>query len=368
LIVIAFCLLGLLNLNLTADIENNKKPLKGEWDFHLEKIWELDKAGEDILVETFDIKVDENGNVYTLDWKHAKFFVFDKEGKFLFSFGQKGEGPGEIKFAHSFHLIGDYVIVPDSGAIHYFSKDGKFVKKVVLTSRFDIKTFVDENHFVMLKSKEDNKTKTEKLELYDVRDNSRSPITELVAEKVLRAESGGLSLEMKDSNTTPSMVVGSKDKFLYFGKNDAYKITKTDLKGKPLFSFAIKGKKPKVITDTMKRKRFENISVNGGKLPAEMIKQMIKNVPDHCTYFGDIRIDDSGLIYTSISDLGNKSGSEYDIFSPDGKYLYHGAISLPDDLTPKGGLTISGDFLYTFAEDEEGERKLIKYKITKPTM
>ena len=84
LLVILF---NLLVFNLDAEVKNEDKPLKGEWDFQLQKIWEVASAGDDILVGTRILQVDDEGktcgNVYLLDLKYYKFFVFSSDGEYL---------------------------------------------------------------------------------------------------------------------------------------------------------------------------------------------------------------------------------------------------------------------------------------------
>lgn len=102
-------------------------------------------------------------------------------------------------------------------------------------------------------------------------------------------------------------------------------------------------------------------------MPEELAKQLIKGMPDYCTHFSDVTIEENGLIYVYLNDITNETGKEIDIFSPEGKYLYHANIILPDGFKPVSRMVIKREYLYIFAEDDEGEGKLVKYKISKPT-
>ncbi len=93
---------------------------------------------------------------------------------------------------------------------------------------------------------------------------------------------------------------------------------------------------------------------------------MIKGMPDEAPFFGRIMVGKSGLIYVFVSDLENETGQEVDIFSAQGKYLYHGEIKLPDNYKIRSGLTFENGHLYVFAEDDEGEGELVKFKINLP--
>lgn len=346
----------------------NETPSKGEWDFRLETQWELDSAGDDMLVQVRSLAVDENGNVFVFDRKMSKFYVFSPEGKFLYSFGKKGEGPGEYKWVFNFHLFRQNMAVPDQAKIHFFTKDGRFINSKLIGSMVSPRAFIDENRFLMVKSDHDEKEKFDQLQVYDLTTGKRTTIAELKAEKSLKASAGGIRLQVKDSNTTPMIITTVKDNTLYFGKNDKYLIKKTGLDGREIFSFSLETRKQKEIPESFKRKRFENMKLNGRKMPKEMVDQMIKNMGDHSTFYNRIRVDENGLIYIYVNDVTNETGQEIDIFSPEGKYLYHSHIKLPEGFTERMPYVIKGNFLYTFAEDEEGEGKLIKFKINKPTI
>ncbi len=351
-----------------ADTVKNQKPLKGEWNFKLEQLWDVDSAGDDILTAITSIRVGNNGNVFVFDRKMAKFYVFSPEGKFLYSFGKRGEGPGEYKFVFNFNLFGNRIMVPDQGKLHVFSMDGKFIESHNLGSMTYPMAYIDKNRFLTIKSDIEEKAEFDRLQIYHIDSGKRTTIAEIIAEKALRASAGGIQLAIKDSSTTPSVILDYQNNALYFGKSDKYFIKKTDLTGKELMSFSLDGRERKNIPEEFKRKRFENISLNGGKMPKEMVDQMIKGMPDESTFFNRIQVEDNGLIYVFVNDITYETGQELDVFSPRGEYLYHGFIKLPDGLIEKTPYTMEGDYLYLFGEDEDGIGKLIKFKISKPAI
>lgn len=74
LFVLLFC--GLL---LYADIKNRDKPAKGEWDFRMEKIWEIEKAGDEIFGHPFSMTVSDEGMLYVFDTKNGtNVFPFEQ--------------------------------------------------------------------------------------------------------------------------------------------------------------------------------------------------------------------------------------------------------------------------------------------------
>lgn len=354
--------------NPNEEIKNKDKPLKGEWDFQLRKAWETYNAGDDILLQVSDIEVADDGRVYLYDLKYHKFFVFSPEGEFLFAFGKQGEGPGEYKMVFNFFLEGKYVIAPEMGRFHYFTMDGKYVRTNNPGVMIFPRNFIDENRFITIQEQENGKGKPEKLQIFDLTSKERTTLAEVTAEKALTARAGGMALVLKDSSSTPSIVAGVRNNEIYYGKSDKYLIKKIDFKGKESLKFSIQGRERKKIPTAVKRKRFDNLRINNMKPSKEMVDQLIKGMPDYCTYFSRILIDENGLVYIFVNDMTNDTGQEIDIFSPQGKYLYHSHVTLPEGLRWQTPYEFEGNNLYIFTEDEEGEKKLVKYKIVKPSL
>ena len=52
---------------LSAEIVNPDKPKRGVWDFKLEKVWQIERAGEDVFGRPFSVLVSDKGFVYLYD-------------------------------------------------------------------------------------------------------------------------------------------------------------------------------------------------------------------------------------------------------------------------------------------------------------
>ncbi|HLP47936.1 MAG TPA: 6-bladed beta-propeller [Candidatus Kapabacteria bacterium] len=353
---------------LNAEVKNEDKPLKGNWDFKLRKLWEINSAGDQILTQIVDIKEDEDGRIFVMERQQNKFFVFDQNAKFLYSFGNRGEGPGEYKLAFSFFLKGQYVIVPDQDRSHYFNKDGKYIKSYSYGTVVFPRAQLDEFRFLVMRDNDDEKVQLNKLEIFDLNSMKYTPIAEISSEKTLDAHLGRMRVKFKDASTTPMVIITENNNEIYFGKNDQYFIKKIDTNGKELLSFSISGREKKKISEKLKRERFENARSRGNapSIPKEVIDQMVKSMPDYCTYYNYIDIDKKGLIYIYLNDFANKTAQEIDIFSPGGKYLFHGNIQLPQGLKSVTPLRIKKTGLIVFVEDEEGEQELVKFQVEAP--
>ncbi len=84
-----------------------------------------------------DIVQDDAGNIYILDSGNCRIQKFDPEGKFLDSFGRKGQGPGEFNSPASLDIDaeGDLLVSdPRSRKIQIFSTEGSLRKTITLTT------------------------------------------------------------------------------------------------------------------------------------------------------------------------------------------------------------------------------------------
>lgn len=355
-------------------IKNEDKPVNGKWDFNLQEEWWVDSAGDNPLVWVGSVCIDDDGTVFLLDGKYGKVAAFSSRGKFLFSFGKQGEGPGELMRPGTLFLVGKYLVIQDIGnKIHYFNKKGEFVNTFKSGIYTRPKDFVDEFSFITLRSNPEKKQEKETLEIHNFNTGEKVVIAEITPEIPVEASngegSGSINIEIGDENLSIKVVTGidTLHKEIYFGRNDNYTIKKTDPNGSGLLSFSIAGRKRKPVPLWYKRSLVEPIVINGRKLSKEMEKKLIKNMPDQSNYFNNIVVDETGLIYVYVTDITNKSGQGIDIFSSQGKYLYHATIELAKGLQNRGPLVIKGEHLFAFVEEENGNRKLVKYKIKKPS-
>jgi len=129
-----------------SDVANKDKPLHGEWDFKLEKLWEIDRAGDEVLGRPQGMLVSDDGVLYVSDDGNRKDYIFGPGGDFRGSFAKRGEGPGEVQRHGRFFFADDKVIIPDRGRIHYFSRTGEYLTTV----RKDCEphAFVDEHRLI----------------------------------------------------------------------------------------------------------------------------------------------------------------------------------------------------------------------------
>ncbi|MCD6517424.1 MAG: 6-bladed beta-propeller [Candidatus Aminicenantes bacterium] len=109
------------------DTQILEKPLRAELVFKLGS----NKPNEDFYrLRSFTVDK-KNGQIYILDTGNSRIQCFSKEGKFLFSFGRRGQGPGELSNnASKIKILSDgniYVIDNRQRRINVYNLEGKFL-------------------------------------------------------------------------------------------------------------------------------------------------------------------------------------------------------------------------------------------------
>ena len=364
----------LLHLSVTGTqgpvVKNPDQPQKGKWDFKPEKAWVMDAVGDDLLGSLTYMKVDPKGNLYIYESKHKRFYVLDPRGKLLTSFGRRGEGPGEFKMVRGLFIRNDRLIIPDFSKIYIFSLKGEPIKTIRPRKSIFHSLFIDENRLIkqsyLAHYKRDDPNY---IELYNLETKKTRKLVELkLDERRLKYDAGKFRLSLSAGATMPTLIMKSDSQSLYYGNNDRYQINKIDFNGKPLLSFSIEGRKKKRISRDTKLKYCRNRLTGIANIPEDAPKTMIKQIPDETPYFDGIVLDKKGLIYVCLIDIEKQNQKAMDIFSSEGKYMYHSVIDLSSDFEGIIMMTFSwaGSELYVFAQDQDGEGHLVKYKINLP--
>jgi hypothetical protein len=96
-------------------------------------IGQSDSGEESNLSSLLSFTVDDQENIYILDTKPLQVKVFDREGEFLWSFGQAGQGPGDLTVTGSMQFTPqkEMMLIDDmKGEIKFFSTEGRFLRSL----------------------------------------------------------------------------------------------------------------------------------------------------------------------------------------------------------------------------------------------
>lgn len=363
-----FGILLIVVLLLLSEVKNADKPLRGEWDFKLVKEWEIDSAGADVFGVPSYMQVSDEGTLYVYDKENKNNYMFDRNGAFIKTYGRKGQGPGEARDQSSLFLVDDKLLIVDIGRIHYFQLDGTYLESSVnsLYSRRPV-LFLNSNEFMAvplgLFEAPDFQAQIKRINLES---GQETVIANFEIFKGGIGQAGKMVGSLIIPGLTPLMTVGYGNRRLYYGRSDTYNIQVTDLNGRLLNTFSLDRKKKSVPKD-IKRQFFGRYS----SMRKQALDQIIETTPNEATYFCRIEVH-MGLIYVFVPDISRHNQQQIDIFSPEGKYLYRGIITIEDNLTMMEPQIhnpyIKDDWLYLSVMDENDNVKIIKYKISLPEL
>ncbi len=110
--------------------ENSKMPMNPKLSLKAEKLFTI-KAQDSLerVENSLCAAFDKDDNLYTLAFRSAKIYKFDKNGKFVKTFCRRGSGPGEVKDAAWFTILNDTILVVDTFGrkIARFNLNGDFI-------------------------------------------------------------------------------------------------------------------------------------------------------------------------------------------------------------------------------------------------
>lgn len=95
---------------------------------------EFVSTASELLSFTFDMTVDPEGRLHVLDWQESRITVFGQGGEHLYTFGQPGSGPGELRRAAALWIYGDTVYVADfgNGRVQLWDREGEYLDQLPL--------------------------------------------------------------------------------------------------------------------------------------------------------------------------------------------------------------------------------------------
>lgn len=355
---------------LQAAVVNRDKPRKGEWDFKLEKVWEIDRAGDDVLGRPFTLTATEDGILYVYDPANHTNYIFDRDGNFVRDFARSGQGPGEIMGQERTHYVKGEVYINAMNGINRFTKDGEYIQTVrpeggPLEPRF----FLNGDEIISAPINAvflpDGKGKI-------IRKNIKTGEETVISVFSLQdwgiVQNGENSVDIIAIGFSPLMILGYAENRLYWGMSTSYAINVTDLNGKKINSFSLK-RRAKMVSDKFKMKYFNNPNSS-----AEMVSRIAESFPNKISFFHRIEVH-NGLVYVFVPDVDLESKmpklKQIDIFSPEGEYLYRAYIKFEKNrhhlFSPLNNLIIQNGHLYTVSMDEEENVLVAKYKIELPS-
>lgn len=354
---------GFFCLAVFADVRNADRPLKGEWDFRPQKVWEIDRANGAPLARPAELRAAQDETLVFRDFDQNVSYVFDRDGKLVNSFAKQGSGPGEVDRYLNCFIAGDHVVVGTPGALHFYSRLGAYVESYEnnLFARFPL-LFLAESEFLFT-PQEMGQPQGDRIKIKSV---SLHSTQEKVVAEFPNPGKGQANLPVIVLGLTPQVkvAVDPKAKKLFYGRSDEYSIHVADTEGTRMFSFGLERMRKSAAEDE-KRKHFETSGI-----PKERYEKILPLLPGELTQFLGIQaVGNLIFVYPTESLDKRQDRIAVDIFSANGEYLYRAQLRFGDKMplyTHVEKMALMGNHCYALLQDGSGRNFLAKYRISLP--
>ena len=307
-------------------------------------------------IQGFDI--DSEGNIYLLSPRSGERLVykFNSKGNYVTSFGQKGQGPGELQMPVHLRIDkSNEIAVTDliNKRLSIFGKNGNLIKEIALGS--DIMTAVplEGGKYLVLKRLIEPNSEFLTQSPLSIYSSKFKEIKELDRQKVPNP------MIVNRLKATPHVFAFDiSNGRIYIGNEErGYEIHVYDLEG-----------------NLLRKIRKEYLPV---KVPEEFKKEYLKNFddpraasirekiyfPDSMPPFHSFFIDDRGILFVMTYEEGEYPGEYiYDIFNKEGIFAGRKSLGIFWQEGPLYAKAKENRFYCTKAKDS-GYKELIVYKV-----
>ena len=194
---------------------------------------------DDVFGRLRDGSENTEGEVFLLDSKQFKIFRFSREGELLNSFGQKGEGPGDLKNPVSLMIFGkdDIAVECIPYRLSLFNPDGSFSRLLNLNAvdnRISRVHAIGPDRWCAVR-KGDNQTLS-----MDVCDFTGKVLcTAVCTIPDPSFQTSGVTINYRVEATTPAFLFAHFSNFSACARNDEYRIAILDEKGRLARTFSL---------------------------------------------------------------------------------------------------------------------------------
>ena len=259
------------------------------------------------------IQVDDQENIYVLDWKEIKIKVFDKNGKLLRSFGQRGQGPGEMSMPSRMEISpGNNLIIDDLGnsKLIYYSLVGRFIKEIPTGKYWSSISFkFDSEGYIYADTRSYGETMTSELKKFD---SNLKPVATLASFEEKRSPSVFQAFVTRISHNV------TRDDNVIWLITSKYELTFVNNKGRTIKRI-VKDYDPVKITKKIKENLIKEEFGDRGIPPGRTFE-----VPSHFPPTRYFIIDDEVRIFVCTYEYEEKDGIyhlSYDVFDAEGRYI-----------------------------------------------
>ncbi len=280
------------------------------------------------------VGVDDQENIWTLDWQDIKIRIFDKNGKLFSTFGTKGQGPKELQSPSRMAVTRDGTgVILDLNKIAFYAVDGRCLKEISTARTNPFRLKIDGKGFIYLDSMDMRKTKVLTLTKFD---------PELKPIGVVASYEEPFVLGVSNPFLTILYFHATKDGRLIWLVTKKYEFHVLDSGGKPIRKIVKDYTPLKISADEQKRILKEQYADR----PYQIKVEFPEAYPPVQYFIGD----DEDMLYARTYEEDGKGGLWYDVFDPEGRSFTR--FALPKE---EMAFIIKKNKLYALiSENEEG--------------
>jgi hypothetical protein len=325
-------------------VKNPKEPIHKDSIFDLKEDFALggaNAAGDYAFTSIRTAAIGDDGTLYVMDDRDGHVKIFDRAGKYVKTFGRKGQGPGELNLPNSISINrgkGEIMIQEISRRLSYFGLDGSFLRNQSMKEVWGLRGRVDSKGNIVLQEAimdpKDPRYVTKKFD----------PELKLLAEL---AKSPAPTPQVFNPLMAVSYWTIDNDDNVVYGYPKTYEI---DIFG-PTHSILkkiLKDYDPVEITEAEKEAERKDIASAGVNLKLEFDK--------FHSAFQRFFLSDLGHIFVETWEKTKEGKTIHDIFDAEGRFLSRIPLAL-------NGLEIRDGKYYAVEEDADGYQSLKRYSV-----
>lgn len=326
-------------------VKNPKEPLYKENILAFKEelsIGGAEAQGNNAFSQIRTFAIDDAENVYVLDSKEAHIKIFDKNGKYIRTFGRSGQGPGELELPQSISInktTKEIIVQEISRRLSIFALDGKFLRNLSLKETWGLRVRTDSRGYIYVtEGVVDPKGSQYLFKKF-------GPDMKLIA--ILSKTPAPTPVALNPFMAIAYWEIDQDDKIVY-GYPEDYEIQVFNLQNKLIKRISRKYD-PVEVTEDEKKEQTKDTP------PGINIKF---DFPKYHSAYRRFFLDDQNRIFVQSWEK-TEGGKKflYDIFDEEGKFLARVPLKLTPVILKKGKL-------YSLEEDDEGYQTVKRYAVT----
>jgi hypothetical protein len=324
----------------------------------------------------FYINVDDEGNIYAVDWDRRRIQKYGLDGKYLLTIGRPGQGPGEFQNVWTPHFDrAGYLYVRDivNHKVSFFNPNGKVIKELKMPDKAGDIQVNSRGEYVGYVSEEktDPKLGMKVISSYGLFDKDLYPLAVFQqttwtpvnlagrdADSLAKFLSGIMSGGALAPNVT--VLLGPNDR-IYIGFPETYEIHVYSAEGK-LERLIRKDQPPQPVTELHKkdyeaRQERDFLFSLHDQYPESVRKKALSMIryPKYLPAYQTFALMDNGWLAVVV-DATEGGLARIDFFDGSGAYIAESVARIPVE-----GLRFKKDKAYAVMTTEDGYKFVKRY-------